>query len=331
MPAQVARPVPGVGAAVAAPVAQTGDRSDMPEPVVADAVMEAADAPARRCLNCFAPLVEPLPRYCGACGQETRHQAPTIGEFIQQFGGSYLSTEGALWRTLGLLMFRPGELTRRYLAGRRRHYVLPLRLYLTISVITLLLFRVLALDDGSLPAPKDIQISAESQNNLTINLGSGSAGLKDGRFFCDNLPPWACHRLQRRMKLDPKALAAQIELMQERFVGNLGAAMFVMLPGFALWMKLVYLGRRMRYTEHLVFALHLHAFWFVALALMLPGMGWLIGLAVLAIPIYALRAMKRVYGGRFWPRLLRAVLVSMLYGVTLALVMAGVALWTLLS
>ena len=209
--------------------------------------------------------------------------------------------------------------------------MLPLRLYLTICVITLLLFRVLALDDGSLPAPKDIQISAESQNNLTINLGSGSAGLKDGRFFCDNLPPWACHRLQRRMKLDPKALAAQIELMQERFVGNLGAAMFVMLPGFALWMKLVYLGRRMRYTEHLVFALHLHAFWFVALALMLPGMGWLIGLAVLAIPIYALRAMKRVYGGRFWPRLLRAVLVSMLYGVTLALVMAGVALWTLLS
>ena len=58
---------------------------------------------------------------------------PTLLEFAQQFGGAYLSTEGALWRTLGLLLLRPGELTRRYLNGQRKHYILPLRLYLTTS------------------------------------------------------------------------------------------------------------------------------------------------------------------------------------------------------
>ncbi len=50
---------------------------------------------------------------------------PTLVEFAQQFGGAYLATEGALWRTLRLLLTRPGELTRRYLAGQRKHYVLP--------------------------------------------------------------------------------------------------------------------------------------------------------------------------------------------------------------
>ena len=95
------------------------------------------------CLNCGAPLGEPRPRFCGACGQETHVRAPRLGEFLQQFGGAYFATEGALWRTLGLLLFKPGELTARYLAGRRKHYVLPLRLYLSISLVVLLLVRVL--------------------------------------------------------------------------------------------------------------------------------------------------------------------------------------------
>ena len=80
------------------------------------------------CRNCGAPFVPEQRRFCPECGQETRLRAPTLGEFVQQFGGAYFSTEGALWRTLALLLFRPGQLTRHYLAGRRKHYVLPLRL-----------------------------------------------------------------------------------------------------------------------------------------------------------------------------------------------------------
>jgi hypothetical protein len=87
----------------------------------------------------------------------------------------------------------------------------------------------------------------------------------------------------------------------------------------------------LRYTEHLVFALHVHAFWFVALLLTLPDWGPLTALALLAVPVYTLLAMKRVYGGRRWPRLLRAGLVSALYGTTLVLALGGVGLVSLLS
>ncbi len=95
------------------------------------------DAPPA-CLNCGASFAAPRPKFCPSCGQETTVRPPTLGEFAQQFGGAYFSTEGALWRTLALLLFKPGELTRQYLAGRRKHYVLPLRLYLTVSVVVLL-------------------------------------------------------------------------------------------------------------------------------------------------------------------------------------------------
>ena len=89
------------------------------------------------CPNCGRRHEAPPTPFCPGCGQETTLRPPTLGEFAQQFGGSYLSTEGALWRTLKLLLTRPGALTREYLAGRRRHYVLPLRLYLTASVVAL--------------------------------------------------------------------------------------------------------------------------------------------------------------------------------------------------
>jgi Protein of unknown function (DUF3667) len=100
------------------------------------------------CANCGQRLDLPAPwsppAFCPACGQETRVRAPRVMEFLQQLGGAYFSTEGALWRTLKLLLFKPGELTVRYLAGQRKHYVLPLRLYLTISLLVLVLLRTLA-------------------------------------------------------------------------------------------------------------------------------------------------------------------------------------------
>jgi hypothetical protein len=292
--------------------------------------MPAADeAPAPRCLNCDATLPEPRPRFCGACGQETNAKPPTVGEFVQQFGGAYLSTEGALWRTLALLLSRPGELTARYLAGRRKHYVLPLRLYLTISVVVLVLLRLLV--DFHSDSAMALRIDpGDKPEVVAIDLGVARAGLDNGRFYCENLPPRICARLERRLNLEPAALQREAVELGQRFLANVGAAMFVLLPLFALLLKLAYLNRGLRYTEHLVAALHLHAFWFVAFALTLASQRWLSGLAFVAMPVYTMRAFRRIYGGRGWPRLLRATLIAFVYLVAMAAALAVVAVWALL-
>lgn len=242
-----------------------------------------------------------------------------MGEFVQQFGGSYIAAEGALWRTLKLLLLKPGALTREYLDGRRRRYVLPLRLYLTISVIVLLLLRALAVVDYGVD-PKLIE--AKVPRMVKIELGIGSAGLENGKFFCTGLPTWLCGRLQQRFDTEPRQVLRELTRVGERLLANLGATMFVLLPSFALWLTLVYRNRRLRYTEHLVFALHLHAFWFVMLGLSLIDVGWITAAAALAVPAYTLLAMRRVYAGRWGPRLLRAALVGTLYGITLAAALA---------
>ncbi len=248
-------------------------------------------------------------------------------EFVQQFGGAYLATEGALWRTLKLLLFKPGELTRHYLAGRRKHYVLPLRLYLTISVMVLLAFRLAASLQPDID--NNPQRDAQALRSGEINVpGLGRAGLRDGVFFCQDFPAWMCQRMQRRFDVDKVALARELDQVKERFVGNVGVALFVLMPGFAALLRCVYWRRRLFFTEHLVFALHVHALWLLAAVLLLTESPWLIVPALVAVPIYTLLAMGRVYGGRWWPRLLRAGVVFVVYLFMFLLAITALVLWT---
>jgi hypothetical protein len=288
-----------------------------------------SEPPASRCLNCDHPLPDPRPNFCPQCGQETVLRPPRLGEFLQQWGGAFVSTEGALWRTLWLLVLKPGELTRQYLAGRRKHYVLPLRLYLTISVIVLLLIRVAALSADSRAVVVEAEIAPSE--DAVIDLGWASAGRRAGVFFCEGLPAWVCERVQTRLLAAPEAFRREMAGIGERIVANLGAAMFLLLPSFALFTMLAYRNRRLRYTEHLVFALHLHAYWFIAIALMLPEFGPLSALAALSVPAHTMLALGRVFGDRRWTRLLRVVFIATLYGSTLGVVMAGLLLYAVLA
>jgi len=279
--------------------------------------------PRDDCPNCGHVWGAGRLNYCPSCGQETELRPPTVGEFLQQFAGSYIATEGALWRTLKLLLLKPGKLTREYLDGRRRRYLLPLRLYLTISVIVLLLFRL----STTVNAGVGPEVATTGMpKSIEFEIGLGSAGLNDGVFYCKGLPPWLCQRLQRRYDIEPRQLVREITHIGDRFVANLGATMFVLLPTYALWLGLAYRNRRLRYTEHLVFALHVHAFWFLMLGATLPGFEWVSMLAMLAVPVYSLLALRQVYGGRWWPLLLRAGAISALYGVSLGLAFAATAM-----
>jgi hypothetical protein len=287
------------------------------------------------CPNCGRRHEVPRTPFCPGCGQETALRPPTLGEFAQQFGGSYLSTEGALWRTFRLLLTRPGALTREYLAGRRRHYVLPLRLYLTASVAALVALRVAGSGAMVQLSPETAaELARAGESELVIAVGGEQGprlGLANGKFFCEHLPAAVCRHVQRKLDLDPKAMSRELERASERFVGHWGTAMFLLVPMFALWCKLAWLNRRLRYTEHLVYALHLHAFWFAAIAIGRFPLPLLEPAAMLAMPVYAVLASRRVYGGRWWPTMLRNAGVAIAYGMTLVVALGVVSLWAFLG
>ena len=78
------------------------------------------------CLNCGTELIG---SHCHACGQKA-HVHRTLAAFMHDLLHGALHFEGKIWRTLPMLAFKPGKLTRSYIDGQRARYVSPMALFL---------------------------------------------------------------------------------------------------------------------------------------------------------------------------------------------------------
>jgi len=78
------------------------------------------------CRNCGAALAG---AYCHACGQSA-HLHRSLLHLVEEVLHGVLHFDAKGWRTLPLLVARPGLLTRRYIDGQRMRYVSPLALFL---------------------------------------------------------------------------------------------------------------------------------------------------------------------------------------------------------
>ncbi|MBR0552920.1 DUF3667 domain-containing protein [Stakelama marina] len=105
----------------------------------------AGDGDGGLCLNCGTALVGP---HCHRCGQDA-HVHRSIGAIGHELLHGVLHFEGKLWRTLPMLAWHPGVLTRRYIAGERARFVTPMALFL-FSIFTM--FAVFSIIGLSPPA-----------------------------------------------------------------------------------------------------------------------------------------------------------------------------------
>ena len=151
-------------------------------------------------------------------------------------------------------------------------------------------------------------------------------------------------RLQRnipRLQEDP-------DLFKDAVLGAMPSTLFMLLPLFALMLKVAYLFRRRLYMEHLIVALHSHAFVCLALLLLFLVMGlehWLaprtaalwIGFDLVEaaiwiwIPVYLLLMQKRVYA-QGWPMTLaKFSVIGLCYSILLSFGAVFTTITSLLS
>jgi Protein of unknown function (DUF3667) len=93
-------------------------------------------AGATACLNCGQALVG---RHCHNCGQKAAVQR-SLAAFGHDILHSVLHFDGKIWRTLPMLAWDPGHLTRRYVHGERAKFVSPLALFLFSVFLTFAVF-----------------------------------------------------------------------------------------------------------------------------------------------------------------------------------------------
>ena len=86
------------------------------------------------CLNCGHPL-DLSDIYCSYCSQLNSTKKPTLKDFFDELFSNIISYDSRFRKTLSVLVFRPGKITKEYVEGKRMTYANPFRFYLSISFL----------------------------------------------------------------------------------------------------------------------------------------------------------------------------------------------------
>lgn len=271
---------------------------------------------SKACLNCGAVL---RGRFCAECGQRDVPPAPTLRELVAEGWQELTVSDRRLLGTLGVLLGRPGALTRDVLAGRRQRYIKPVRLYLIVSVTYFLISALVpvsprARTTATMPGKEQItidilqpqQLSPEEQKQALENAERA---------------PRLLRPLFRRLVVDPTGFRRNLTELLPRVV-------FILVPVFAGIVAIFY---RRPFSQHLVFVLHLFAAVFSVMTVrrLADVSGSLLvvavveSLALVFLAVYTLRAFRTTYGDS-WPRLILKAL-----GIAVFYLIAGTAALTM--
>jgi hypothetical protein len=101
--------------------------------------------------------------YCQRCGQKDIDLERPLRELVADVVREAFDVDGRAARTIKALFRHPGFLTHEFLAGRRRAYTTPLRLYLVISVVSFVLIAWMASRGVLLEQGQDLEHDAAQQ------------------------------------------------------------------------------------------------------------------------------------------------------------------------
>lgn len=87
-----------------------------------------------QCMNCEQPLAISH-RYCPYCSQLNSNKKTNLIDFFEELFATLFSYDSKLRRTFMTMLFRPGKITREYIAGKRMKYANPFRFFLSLSIV----------------------------------------------------------------------------------------------------------------------------------------------------------------------------------------------------
>ena len=420
------------------------------EPAAETAVVSTVEI--KECENCHQPLNGP---YCANCGQEADSKLKYFWVVIMHLLDDILSFDSRASRTVWPLVTRPAFITNEYFAGRRVHYVPPIRLYLFISIVfflTLNFFiggdnnKVININDkqalitqvkghikslkvdkielekipkvdvegaiesndeearlkadiatfngylsdlnsdygvgnnkkiikitrklvelefdkvkGDLPEDEQARFDAlitsrvkakkgevDSEEEPDLTIGNNGDGTITFDFLSDEHNKKLSTFSKELTGKFEKAFNSDTGPLIEQVIGKLPQLMFILLPLFALLLKIMFIFSKRLYMEHLTVALHSHSFIFIAILLseMLellddyleptsPSIanffGVVAGGLLLWIPIYLFLMQKKVYKQGYFFTLVKFTIIGTIYSMMILVTGLIAFVWGLMG
>lgn len=199
---------------------------------------QSIEVPA--CTNCGTEISGP---YCGQCGQKKEHEhditiwhflAHSLHEFVHFFDSRFFNT-------IKYLLFKPGYLTEEYIAGHRKKYINPVRLFLIINIIYLLLTGL-----DTFTTPLEIHVHDRYQKIVRPLVAS-------------------------KLKETGLTFTEYAKLFDEKTKGQAESMIVIMVLAFSVVMSLLYYRQHRYFLEHLVFS-----FGFYSVILVILSVGVLV-------------------------------------------------------
>ncbi|MCY3700381.1 MAG: DUF3667 domain-containing protein [Gemmatimonadetes bacterium] len=308
---------------------------------------------ARTCPNCGRDRPE---SFCAHCGQSDRDYARALWSVAGELVRETFEVDSRLFRTLKLLMFRPGSLTREFSRNRRAGFVSPVRLYIFASFVFFLLlslrgdFRSAGLlntteENFGSSLTEEQPEDATAQLSTEERLEAFRAGLPpEQQRKADDILARPAGNIARQIFVGMGGSAgagvaemgwverslhlSMIDMLHDpsviprRLIANMPIAMFFLLPVLGLVLAAFYYRKKRFYVEHLVFAIHTQAFTFLiySVALLLPesGPGNWVRVGCLLVPYpYFVVALRRYYENGWLLTLAKSVGMYVLYSLAL--------------
>ena len=266
------------------------------------------------CRNCGTRLET---RYCPHCGQDRlMGRQRSFGQMAMDIGSSIFAFDDKSWSTIKKLIFNPGFLSKEYVTGRLIRYTMPFKMFwLMILAFTI----VFSFHDTTpvILTPRDTAEERQTPTEIVRNEGD----------------------VAEQTAVTEAAEQAVVTEQETQngvvsdFLQYLPYFMLLVIPVFTALLALFFRKEKYAFSEHLIFAVHLHTLIFflftleILVASYLFDSEWTFFLFFLMVCVYSMFAFFTFYNTRKKRNiLLRMFIIGLLYFIILIVLVIGVML-----
>lgn len=129
-----------------------------------------------QCRNCGTTFEG---NFCPNCGQRKNQGRIILRQSVKDVLENYFDFDAPLFKTIKDLTIRPGQLIRNYIAGKRKSYSHPLKYYITVLALNLIVSELIGFDPvvafndatglAEMPDPDALSVKAGEYMRVHIN------------------------------------------------------------------------------------------------------------------------------------------------------------------
>ena len=318
------------------------------------------------CKNCETEFIG---NYCPNCGQSKNELDKPFKFVAYDFMGTLFAFDSRFFHTLLTILTKPGKLSADFIEGRRARYMPPFRFFIFVSFFFFLflnyytkkdlseknfLSQELVNDSLLQEVNKDSIVTlSRTENGVNFRLNENfkddlseetkelsdsvlTSKIEKFEKFADKLSSEA--EQDSSLSKEDKKFIRSIEKVRnypelyiEKIFKYTSWSLFIMMPFFALLLKLLYRRKKFNYVRHFVFSVNVHSFNFFILTIIMLfqhlGSDFLakaFRYTYLLVPLFLIVGMKKFYNQGLPKTILKFFILISLYFFVLLLAVASV-------